>query len=55
MLRVAKCRGHLFGSPGSPVGAGHWCRKLPRAPGAQMPAEGCRSERKNWQGETVRF
>lgn len=55
MLRIAKCRGPLFGSPGHPVGAGHGCDKLPRATGAQMPAEGCRSERKDRQGETIHF
>ena len=55
MLRAAKCRGHLFGSPGYPVGVGHGRHKLPRAAGAQMPAEGCRSKHKNRQGKTIRF
>lgn len=55
MLRAAKRRGHLFGSPGYLVGAGHGHYTLPRKTGAQMPAEGCRSERKNRQGKTICF
>lgn len=53
MLRTAKCRGPLFGSPGHPVGIGHRNHKFPRSTGAQMPAEGCCSECEHWQGETI--
>lgn len=54
MFRVAKRRGHLLGSSGNPVGAGHGRRKFPRAARTKMPAKSCRHEHKNWQGEIIR-
>lgn len=54
MLRVAKRRGHLFRSPGNPMGAGHGRRKFPRAARTQMPAKGCCHQHKNRQGEIIR-
>jgi len=54
VFRVAKRRGHLFGSSGNPVGAGHGRRKFPRAARTKMPAKGCRPEHKNRQGEIIR-